>query len=153
MSALVFRIFARYKDGRASLKQSRKEVAVKLLSQHRFDPIWHNSLRRVASAARQPDTKWGLVSRDQDEVLCIATKNVLNYLEFIAICVHSGVADRKLIEWSLGWHYTHLCKNLQPFIYETRTRRNDVAIWCNLIKLQSQLTPDDSAAVARPDTQ
>jgi len=151
LSALVFRIYARYKDGNASLKQSRKQVAVQLLSQHRFEPIWHNSLRVVAAAARDPATNWSLLSRSDEESLCTATKNVLNYLEFIAICVNSGVADRKLVEWSLGWHYTHMCRELRTFIVETRVRRKDPDIWINLTKLQKQMTPQRPSAVARPD--
>lgn len=116
------------------LQWHRKEVAVHLLSVHRFETVWVDALRKVSDEADEMAVDWATV-KDDDQDMYDAARVVLNNLEFLAIAVFSKAADEDIVHWTYCDYYTRLAQKLKPFILSVQNNAKDDSIWCHVLAL------------------
>lgn len=124
----------------------RKQLAVSILSQNRFQEKWVNSLANVFKIIRNDkDFKWLEVAQncfdsrheitDDQQKVYEDIKCVLNNLEFISIAVLNRAIDENIIRWSYDHYYSTLSDVLEDHIKITRKLLNDDEIYINFTTL------------------
>jgi len=124
----------------------RRQIAVDLLSQNRFEEAWVAGLAAVFKViANNPNYDWtaiavkryshGQVLEGDDLVTFEHLKCVLNYLEFIAVAVLNRAADENIVRWSFEPHYLKLSSAMGGYIAKVRELVNDDNIFINLTTL------------------
>lgn len=127
-------------------KLQRKKIAIELLSKHRFEKQWTESLSMVLHTIRtNSNYDWENIaissnnkSNEQtadEKTMHEAMRCVLNYFEFISIAVLNNTADEDIIKWSYSFFYTHIYSELKPYIIKSRTILNEDSLYINFEKL------------------
>ena len=136
-------------------KLQRKQLAITLLNENRFEQAWVDSLSAVFKIVfndRRYDWKSLATKRyshdqkldDDEDDLHLHLRTVLNYLEFIAVAVLNKAVDEDVIKWSLEGYYEYLAKAMKDYIKEARDLTRDQDIYINFDKLVDRWkkTPD-----------
>lgn len=143
MAIIVFGWFFTSSKNR---KLQRKQLAIDLLSQHRFQENWTNSLSMVLKTIRNnPNYDWeSVATKSHNENTKIddgihqmheAIRCVLNYFEFVSIAVLNEAADEDIIKWSYAYFYVSIYAELKPYILKSRYLLKEESLLLNFEKL------------------
>lgn len=135
----------------------RKQLAVNILSQNRFQEKWVNSLANVFKIIRNDkDFNWVEIAEkcfddrheitDEQQKIYEDIKCVLNNLEFISIAVLNKAIDESIIRWSYDYYYATLSNVLADHIKTTRKLLKDEEVYINFTTLAEQWRKKPAAA-------
>ncbi len=155
--AIFVVVFSWFFISHKNRKLQRKKIAIELLSHHRFEKQWTDSLSIILKTIRtKSNYNWeeiAISSHDksnaqskQQQDMHEAIRCVLNYFEFVSIAVLNNAVDEDIIRWSYGFFYTHIYKELKPYILKSRNILNEDSLHINFEKLALNWGPKESHA-------
>jgi len=129
----------------------RKQLAVALLSENRFQAAWIDGLKAVFYKINHDSSyDWEHLAdkyfgsgqlNEEQQTLLEHLKTVLNYLEFIAVAVLNEAADEYIVKKAYAGHYLVLNRKVIKFINMGRSKRSDDNLWINFCTLADKWSP------------
>lgn len=135
----------------------RKQIAISLLQDNRFQPLFVEAMRSVFYILNHDSSyDWKCLATghfgkgkldDEKQEVMNSLKTVLNYFELVAVAVKNKAAAEDLIRWSYESFYCDLTIKLEDFFKEARSQLGDDEVWFNLTKLADDWKKKPDGAV------